>query len=199
MNKNESARSADFLSAPSGSGPAFPDEPFVCPHCGQMLAPECRVCVACRQTIDPAEIKPQTIEAAPRTRRTRSPADRVYFPWSLFIALLIARLLIVATAARAWGITKAEVLVGALEILTSAWVFYDAPRRHIAKPFRWGIGSLLLWAVFFPWYIVRRRAPETPCPFMEAESGQPARTLLFVLFLLLFLGAILLTMQKLPK
>ena len=40
----------------------FPSEPFQCPACGQLLAPACRVCVACKHTIDPAEIaRPQEV------------------------------------------------------------------------------------------------------------------------------------------
>ena len=35
----------------------FPSEPFPCPACGQMLGPSCRVCVACKQPLNPAEIK----------------------------------------------------------------------------------------------------------------------------------------------
>src|SRR5207249_8219268 len=88
---------------------AFPDEVFPCPNCEQMLAPTCRICVACRQPIDPAKITLPTIglrhAAAQPSRTTR----RVYFPWGLFFALLMVRLLVLVTTARFWGVAKAEV------------------------------------------------------------------------------------------
>jgi len=177
----------------------FPAEAFPCPNCEQLLAPTCRVCVACKQPIDPAEIKLPVLELLKaRAQATRS-APRVYFPWGLFFALLIVRLLVLITTTRLWGVAKAEVLVGGLEIITSAWIFYDAPRRHIAKSLRWFLGSLFLWVVFFPWYLVRRRAPETPCPLIEAEARPLTLVLILLLLLFFLLGIIALTMGKLPK
>jgi hypothetical protein len=183
----------------SASRATFPTEAFPCPSCGQMLAASCRVCVACRLPIDAAQIQVAPLSATPVRPQAARLTARVYFPWGLFFVLLLARLLVIATAARVWGVTKAELLVGALELLTSAWVFYDAPHRHIAKPLRWGLGSLLLWVVFFPWYLARRRAPELPCPLVETDASPLARILLFILFVFLLLGTILLTTQKFPK
>ena len=39
----------------------FPTEPFPCPSCGQLLAPSCRVCVACKE---PEQIPQQALTDA---------------------------------------------------------------------------------------------------------------------------------------
>ena len=58
----------------------FPAEPFPCPACGQLLAPSCRVCVACKHAIDPAEIrKPRVLPVVGEPAR-RQP-EPVRFPW----------------------------------------------------------------------------------------------------------------------
>src|SRR5208282_1890306 len=46
---------AETMDSPA-SVAEFPSEPFQCPACGQLLAPACRVCVACKHIINPAEI-----------------------------------------------------------------------------------------------------------------------------------------------
>ncbi|MGH9359331.1 MAG: hypothetical protein ACRD1O_09200, partial [Terriglobia bacterium] len=71
---------------------------------------------------------------------------------------------------------------------SSLWVFFDARLRHVPHALRWGISSLLLWIVVFPWYLSRRRAPELPCPLMEAEASVFVRALLWVVLLLFLMG-----------
>jgi hypothetical protein len=179
--------------------PAFPTEPFACPYCGQMLGPECRVCVACRAPIDPTRIQasqprvePAAVEPAP------APREHVRFPWGLFLILLLARFLAAATINAALGLTKTFLILGSFEILCGAWVFYDATRRHVPKPLRWGLGTALLWIVFFPWYLARRRTPRAVCPFVEAEASPLARVLLFAL-MVFFLLSILMGIFKGPQ
>src|SRR5437588_5305951 len=91
--------SGHIASATSASGgAAFPDEAFPCPACGQMLAPSCRVCVACKQPIDPAQIKSASaralelrpFDAQPTAGPGAGPgAGNVRFPWVLFLVLLL--------------------------------------------------------------------------------------------------------------
>jgi hypothetical protein len=167
----------------------FPSEPFACPVCGQMLAPECRVCVACHQPIDLALIKAPSAQAVAiqpeGANRAVTAVSRVSFPWILFLALLLIRLSAAGLAERRWGLVKAELVLGGLEMLCSVWVFYDAHRVGAPRPFRWAFGTLLLWPIVFPWYLVRRRTPRAVCPFVEG-MGMP-----ILLLVLLALGVII--------
>ena len=46
---------------------------------------------------------------------------------------------------------------------SAIWVFIDAPRHGLSRG--WSVGCLLLWAVFFPWYLMERATegrPEEP-------------------------------------
>src|SRR5438034_7671280 len=87
----------------SASGAAFPDEAFPCPACGQMLGPLCRVCVACKQPIDPAQIKAASARAPQLQPFEAQPATgNVRFPWLLFSVLLLVRILAAQLAERRW-------------------------------------------------------------------------------------------------
>jgi hypothetical protein len=151
-----------------------------------MLAPECRVCVACRQPIDPAQIKTSLGQTEVPLREAASVAlARVPFPWVLFFALLLIRVVAAGFAERRWGLVKAELVLGGLEMLCAAWVFYDAHRLGGPKPLRWALATLLLWPIVFPWYLIRRRTPRAVCPFVEG-MGLPV-----VLLVLLALGVVI--------
>jgi hypothetical protein len=178
---------------------AFPTEPFACPYCGQMLGPECRVCVACKTPIDPARINvPAAIVEPVAVEQAPAASERIRFPWALFLILLLARFIVAATVNGILGLTRTFLILGSLEILCGAWVFYDAARRRVPKPLRWGLGSALLWVVFFPWYLARRKNPRAVCPFVEAEAGPVARVLLFAL-MVFFLLSILMGIFKGPQ
>ncbi len=180
---------------------AFPTEPFPCPNCGQMLAPAVRVCVACKQAVDPARIKSPKAVAPALERLVAWPSPvRVPFPWPLFLLLLLARFSVGITMERYWGLLKAELALGGLEICTAAWVFFDAHEKGVPKPLRWGLGALLLWIVVFPWYLARRKMPKSSCLFDEAVTGPVARAL-FLALVALFLLSVLFILFKgpLPK
>ena len=81
-------------------------------------------------------------------------------------------------------------------LLTSAWVYYDAHNKRVPKPLRWGLGSLLLWIVVFPWYVVRRRNPAAPCRFVEAEASSLTRLLLAPLVIFLLLGFVIIVLKQ---
>src|SRR2546423_9455397 len=103
----ESAR-RQIAGATSAPEAAFPDEAFPCPACGQMLAPSCRVCVACKQPIDPAQIKSasaRALELRPfDAQPTAGPgAGNVRFPWALFLVLLLVGIP-GGLAQRRWGL-----------------------------------------------------------------------------------------------
>lgn len=97
-------------------------------------------------------------------------------------------------AQRLLGPVKAQLVLGGMVILSSIWVFFDAHEKRVAKPLRWGVGSLLMWILVFPWYLARRKTPQAPCPFIEAEAGPLARALLFalVIFFLLAVAVVIL-------
>ena len=180
----------------------FPEEAFPCPHCGQMLGPGVRVCVACRQAIDPTQIRMPA--AAPIAVPARAAAvPRVRFSWSIFLVALLAWLALATSAIRVVGLEKAQYLMVALLVLSAAWVFWDARQKGIPRPFQWGAGALLFWIVFFPWYLARRRQPEATCPIVEAGTRPFLRALLLILVfslgLMLLFGAIASRLPNLPK
>jgi hypothetical protein len=178
------------------SQPAFPDEPFPCPACGQMLAASCRFCVACKQPIDPAHIN-SAIEAQrlPQLRAPSVPVVGAPFSWTIFFVVLLVWLILAGASEKLLGPTRAQWLMLGVVLVSSLWVLQDAHAKSIAKPFRWAIGSFLLWIVFFPWYLSRRKVPAAPCRLVEAEFSPLVRALLFGL-LVLFLFAAALTLSQ---
>jgi hypothetical protein len=175
----------------------FPNEPFPCPACGQMLGPSCRVCVACKRPIDPLEIKrlepPAGVTFEPRRLAAQAPPLR--FAWSTFLIVLLLWFVLAAAAERLLGPVRSQWLLGSVVLLTSAWVYYDANSKRVPKPLRWGAGSLLLWIVVFPWYVARRRDPVAPCRF-EVEVA-PTRLLLALFLILVLLGIVTMVLKQL--
>lgn len=179
------------VTAETGQEPAAtaPDEPFPCPACGQMLAPTCRVCVACKQPVDFAQVLragSSAEQVAAASAATATPAralviERARFSWQIFLLVCFIWLLAANLAYQLLGPVKGQLALGAVVVLTSAWVFYDAQRRGIPYPLRWGIGSILLWILVFPWYLSRRRTPQAPGPFIEGPPAPLARALLLAL------------------
>lgn len=158
-----------------------PAEPFACPACGQMLAPSCRVCVACKHPIDLAEIAASTPSPAPQAElpEGRTTPASVPFPRVLFFVLLALRIAAGGFGERRWGLVKIELTLAGLEMLCAIWVFYDSTHRGLPRPLRWALGALLLWPVVFPWYLARRRRPQARCPFVEGPA-LPIVILVFV-------------------
>jgi hypothetical protein len=185
----------DPTTAPQAS-PGFPEEAFPCPYCGQMLAPSCRVCVACKKPIDPNHIvrheaphaEPQ---ALPGPEPPSASVPRAKFSWGIFFAVLGIWFLIAALSQLTLGYEKGQFVLAGIVLFSSLWVFGDAQKKGIPKPFRWGFGCLLVWVVFFPWYLSRRRTPTAPGPFIEGEAGPTTRILLVILVALFLLGAML--------
>jgi len=164
-------------------------EPFPCPHCGQMLAPSCRVCVACRQAVEPPAIG--SPRAAPvlaevvEERLATPPPERVSFPWVIFL-LVVAIWMAGATSVQLLlPPFQSQLLLAGVQVLTAVWVLFDAGQRGVPKPLRWSLGTLLLWPVIFPWYLSRRRKPQARCPFVEGAVGRLTRALIVVLLLVL--------------
>ncbi|HMD84763.1 MAG TPA: hypothetical protein VKO18_08695 [Terriglobia bacterium] len=181
--------SSEAVSAESPASAAeFPSEPFSCPACGQLLAPSCRVCVACRHAIDRAEIaRPQAgVPSAAHAPRTESRLEPVRFSWPIFFAVLGISCFLVFIFQGLWKEQQQVLLaMGGVQTLAGVWVFFDAFRQQIPRPLRWAVGSMLLPLVIFPWYLARRRTPQSPVPFLEAVPA----TRLVLLALLLFLLA----------
>jgi hypothetical protein len=183
------------ISPTSQENPAFPDEAFPCPYCGQMLAPSCRVCVACKSPIDPHQIvrpAPPAPErnAAAEPGKTGVPAEHARFSWNIFFTVLVVWVLAAIISQLALGYDKGQLALAGIVLASSLWVFNDAQQKRIPKPFRWGIGCVLLWIVVFPWYLSRRRTPKADCPFIEGEAGPLAKALLILLAILFIAGAI---------
>ena len=195
--KPQNTEAAAIQSSASSPAAEFPSEPFSCPACGQMLAPSCRVCVACKQTINPAEIKmPDTPVPRVEPGRPVVRTSPVRFSWPIFFYVLLSWFLLAGLADRFLGPVRGQLLLGGVVILSSAWVYYDAHNRLVPKPLRWGLGSLLLWVVVFPWYLARRRDPIEPCRFVEAEVSPLVRLLLAILVFLVLLGIVIMVLKQ---
>jgi hypothetical protein len=194
--RGEHHPSAETLEA-SHSDSEFPTEPFPCPACGQMLAASCRVCVACRHTIDPAEISRPSAPVAPPAPAPAEEAKPgpVRFPWRLFFVVLGVCLALGPISIGLLGEQRAPLALQGAPILAGIWVFFDALRHRIPRPLRWGLGTMLFLIIIFPWYLARRRLPQSPCPFVEAEVRPLTRFLLFALIAFFLLSVILYFVQ----
>jgi hypothetical protein len=195
-----------------------PTEPFACPECGQMLAPECRICVACRQPIDFAKVS--RLRATPAVEpvhldRPAGEKGKTQFSWPIFLVFVgcwivvanVVAYFVVHYAAHASHVNRLGATPGgqagiqgvlgvpidvayalyALQLICACWVFLDARRRPVPRPWRWAVltGLPALWLFFFPWYLSRRRAPQVPCPLIEAQISLLFRaSVLFVLLIL---------------
>ena len=162
----------------------FPSEPFPCPACGQLLAPSCRVCVACKHAIDPAEIRkpgvlPPVGIPAPRE------LEPVRFSWRTFLIVFGIWVVGATLVQRHMAPLRAQLVLGGVQILCSFWVLFDALQRRLPRPLRWGMGTLLLWPIIFPWYLARRNYPTQPCPFIEAQVRPITLAVLFILLAVL--------------
>ena len=172
-----------------------PASRFTCPACGQLLAPSCRVCVACRHPINPAEIaRPREVALPAASAPGREPRpEPVRYPWRIFFAVLGISFLLALIFRRHSGVLKQERLSWqwcGVQTFAGVWVFFDALRHRIPRPLRWAVGTMFLLVVIFPWYVARRRMPQSPVPFVEAEVGPVTRFLLFAL-LLFFLASLI--------
>lgn len=115
----------------------FPSELFQCPACGQLLAPACRVCVACKHTINPAEIgRPQELvsPAVPAPGSEPRP-EPVRYPWRIFLVVLSIGLILGQIFLSLWGEQKGPLVIQSVPILVGLWVFFDALRRRIPRVF----------------------------------------------------------------
>jgi hypothetical protein len=163
----------------------LPAEPFPCPACGQLLAPSCRVCVACHHAIDPAQIRKETPAALVAVALPRTQAS-VRFPWRLFLSFFLAVMAGGIVSESFIGPAKTQILVGTLQLILAIWVSFDAHAKRVPYPLRWGLGTMLpTWLIILPWYLVRRRRPEAPCPFVEARVKPTTMAALFILLAVL--------------
>jgi hypothetical protein len=163
----------------------FPTEPFPCPACGQLLASSCRVCAACKHTIDPAEIrKPRVLPVVGEPARAE--LEPVRFPWRTFLIVFAIWVPGAMLVQLHMAPPKAQLVLGGIQILCSFWVLFDAFEKHLPRPLRWGMGTLLLWPIIFPWYLARRNRPRQPCPFIEAQVSPITLAVLIIILAVLF-------------
>lgn len=175
-----------------GSGDSS-NEAFPCPNCGQMLGPTVRVCASCREPVDLALVRfkarvaalPPAEAGTAAEPRAPAPRSEAQFSWRMFFTLVLVWLLTALLAQRQLGEEGAQSFMLVILILSSAWVTYDARQRGVPKPLRWGVGSLLVWIVVFPWYLSRRRTPEVPCAPVEGPAAGRILLVMVVVFFLL--------------
>jgi hypothetical protein len=158
----------------------FAAEPFPCPACGQLLAPSCQVCVACKHEIGPAEIRKPGVVLAVGEPVPREPKP-ARFSWRIFLIVFTMWVAGASLVQRYMDPLKGQLVLGGVQILSSFWVLYDALEKRLPKPHRWGMGTLLLWPIIFPWYLARRKRPRQPCPFVEAQVSPITRAVLVIL------------------
>jgi hypothetical protein len=186
------------MDTPARSDRPEMEETITCPHCGQVLAATCRICVSCKQAIDPESLRlSQPPEAAATIPQAEPSPPLARFSWRIFFMTLGASWLAVILAASFLDLVTAQLVVTGLVIGTSVWVLWDAQIKRIPKPWRWSAGCILLWAVFFPWYLSRRRTPRASCPSVEGGKGTLLR-LVAALLLLLLLGALIAMIKGTP-
>ena len=197
--KRESeSREGETIASPATPAD-FPSEPFPCPACGQMLAPSCRVCVACKHAIDPAELarlQEVVLPAAPAGGAETRPQP-VRFSWPLFFVVFGVSCFLVVIFQGLWKNQQQVLLaMGGIQTLAGVWVFFDALRQGVPKPLRWSLGSMLLPLVIFPWYLARRGTPQSPVPILE--RGPAIRLVLLALLLFLLANLIFYVVQGPP-
>jgi hypothetical protein len=162
-----------------------------------MLAATCRVCVACKKPVDLARIG--TILPAAHAEVLEAPRalplEPARFSWGIFFTVLFAYLFLASLSQSLMGFKGSTYTMGGFVLATSLWVFVDARERGIRKPAGWAIACLLLWLIFFPWYVSRRRTPEAPCPIIESESGPVARVIILLLILMTLAGAVMMMLS----
>jgi hypothetical protein len=176
-------------------------EPFACPHCGQLLAPTCRVCVACRQPVQPGTLSRADAAVGVQDQpESGSPAGRrAQFSWPIFFAMLAAVVLFMSVAIRLIGIETSERIFLGFTFLSAGWVFYDARLKGISRPWRWSIMTVFFWIVFFSWYVSRRRTPQLPCAVIEDQTSIFFRALFWFVLILLFLTFIAAVVKTPPR
>jgi hypothetical protein len=163
----------------------IPAEPFACPACRQLLAPSCRVCVSCKQAITTAEIRqPEVLPAVGKPARRE--LEPVRFSWRTFLIVFAIWVPGATLVQLHMAPLKAQLVLGGVQILCSFWVLFDALEKRLPRPLRWGMGTLLLWPIIFPWYLARRSRPRQPCPFIEARVSPRTLAVLFILLAVLF-------------
>ena len=176
---------------------AFPAEPFPCPECGQMLAASCRVCVACKVPVDYARVNLKE-QATPLDIIDRLPPQSIEparFSWGIFFTVFLIYFFVAFLSQGLLGFKGSTYAMGGFVLATSLWVFSDARGKGIPKPVGWAIACVLLWMVFFPWYLSRRRTPYAPCPIIECESGPVARAIILFLIVLTIFGAVMMVLS----
>ena len=178
----------------------FPSEPFTCPACGQLLGPSCRVCVSCKHPINPSEIArtPAVPLAVAHAASAQTRLEPVRYPWRILVAVMAIGIILGLIALALLGEQNGPKVIQAIPILAGLWVFFDAFRRRLPRPLRWGVGTMLLLALVFPWYLARRSKPESPVPFVEAEAGPVTRILLIALLVFFLIGLIFNIVQGPP-
>jgi len=186
MNEEDKRQEQEIVA--TENGPADEQrEPFPCPSCGQLLAPSCRVCVACHHSIDdvvtPQPETPLPVETPPRREVEPEP---VRFSWRIFLWVFAIWVVGATVVQHYMPPVRAQLVLGGVQILCSIWVLFDAREKHLPRPLRWGIGTLLLWPIIFPWYLARRIHPQQPCPFIEARVRPTTLAVLFILLAVLF-------------
>jgi hypothetical protein len=156
-----------------------------------LLAPTCRVCVSCKLPIDPARIQRQQAAKQEAEIPVAPPEPPpVRFSWTMFFAVLAASWFVSTVVLRFAGLMAGQLIMSGVQIASAVWVFSDARRKLIRKPLRWAIGSLILWVVIFPWYLVRRRKLKAPCPFVESENGPFTKVMILVIFIFFLIAIV---------
>jgi hypothetical protein len=135
--------------------------------------------------IDPAEIRQPGVAPTVGQPARREP-EPVRFSWRIFLIVFAIWVVGATLVQRHMAPLKAQLVLGGVQILCSFWVLFDALQKRLPRPLRWGMGTLLLWPIIFPWYLARRSRPRQPCPFIEARVSPITVAVLFIVLAVLF-------------
>ena len=136
--------------------------------------------------------------AAAHATSAQPKAQPVRYPWRILVAVMAIGMILGLISLALFGEQNGPKVIQAIPILAGFWVFFDAYRRRLPRPFRWSIGTMLLLALVLPWYLARRSRPESPVPFVEAEAGPVTRILLIALLVLFLIGLVFNVVQGPP-
>ena len=177
----------------------YSKEPFECQNCGQLLDFQCRVCGACKAAVEPLPLArtPPPADSIPEESAEALPSV-VSFPWKGWLILLSVSILVGNLLEGMIGRTQTYSLFYVFEVLCAVWVYQDAKSKNLPTPLRWSMGTLLIWVVVFPWYLVRRQRVTASCPFVEANSRPFTGALLAFLLLSLVIFVVYTVLSRGP-
>ncbi|AJJ57306.1 MULTISPECIES: hypothetical protein [Yersinia pseudotuberculosis complex] len=78
-----------------------------------------------------------------------------------------------------------ELILGVIFFISGVYVLDDATKRGVSNQLAWAVGTVILWLIVFPLYLVRRNALTQTVSNIDGAEKPNSKRLGFVLILLL--------------